>query len=272
MPTRERLKDRGRHVAIAAADVVKLPDRRRKRRHQRGIERAGERAVAVDARPAVGVEVCGHRYDCRRLRDLRGHQPGEGSASAIADQDHAAKRMKRQETPQRGDHAGDDFGRVTLVRPKERRTDGVGLFFRREVARPAQEEARAGILRHQLEGKGCARCGIGRGAREIEPGRAVMFDVDVQRVGALERSGRVRHMMKPRARQVDRCESQRVGTTIEAFRRGGARSQQRRDQDNAASAQLEGAGARNNSLPGDATRAARINPTGTARPRRVVQR
>ncbi len=88
--------------------------------------------------------------------------------------------MKRQETPQRGDHAGNDFGRVALVRPKERRTDGVGLFFRREVARPAQKEARPAILRHQLEGEGCARCGIGRGAREIEPGRAVMLDVDVK--------------------------------------------------------------------------------------------
>jgi hypothetical protein len=180
MPTRERLHDRGRHIAIAAADVVKLADRRRKRWHQRWIERAGERAVAVNAGPAVGVEVCRHRYDCRRLRYLRRHQPGEGSASAIADQDHATKRMRLQETPQRGDHAGNDFGRVTLVRPKERRTDDVGLFFRREVARPAQKEARAGILRHQLEGKGCARCGIGRGAREIEPGRAVMLDVDVK--------------------------------------------------------------------------------------------
>src|SRR6202171_4983582 len=38
MPTRERLHDGGRHVAIATADVVKLADRWRKGRDKRGIE------------------------------------------------------------------------------------------------------------------------------------------------------------------------------------------------------------------------------------------
>jgi hypothetical protein len=273
MSTRERLHDGGRHVAIATADVVKLADRRRKRRHQRRIERAGERAVVVDARPVIGVEVCGDRDDCRRLRHLRDHQPGESSASAVADQHDATKWMQHEKTPQRGNHAGDDLGRVTLVRPKERRAKGIGLGLFRcsEVAWSAQKKAWTRILCHQLERKGHARSGVGRRVRKIEPGRAVVFDVDVQGVGTLEGSGHIRDVMKFRALQTGRCKSQGAGATIEAIGGRGAGGECR-NQDNPASRQSKAAGARNNRSTGDAARTARIRAMKTAPPRRVVER
>ena len=159
----------------------------------------------MDARPVISVEVCGDRDDCRRLRHLRSHQPGNGSASAIADQHHTTKWMQIEKMPQRGNHAGDDLGRVTLMRPNKRRANGIepGLLHRSEVARTAQKKARTEILGHELERQGRARGGIGRRAREIEPGRAVVFDVDVQDVGTLERSGHIRHVTKSRALQTD---------------------------------------------------------------------
>src|SRR5438132_13140680 len=98
--------------------------------------------------------------------------------------------MRREETSQRGNHAGDDLGRVTLMRPKERRAGK--LFLWREVAWTAQKKSRTRILSHELERQGHAGSGIGCRVCEIEPGRTVVFDVHVQGVGTLESSGHIR--------------------------------------------------------------------------------
>src|SRR2546429_1406931 len=182
--------------------------------------------------------------------------------------------MQREETPQRGNHAGDDLGRVTLVRPKKWRANGfgLGLFHRSEVAWTAQKKSRTPILSHELQRQGRAWSGIGCRVREIEPGRAVVFDVHVQGVGTLEASGHIRDVMKFRALQTDRCKSQGVCATIEAIRRSGAGGEQCRNQDNPASRQSKAAGARKNRSTGRAARTATIRATETVRPHRVVER
>ena len=96
------------------------------------------------------------------------------------------------ETFQRATHAGDHRGGIALVRPQQRAAARIGQCL--EIARPAQQQAGAAVLFHQREDERTARRRIGLDVRMIAPRRAVVLDVNAQRVGRLVKARCVRDM------------------------------------------------------------------------------
>ena len=125
----------------------------------------------------------------------------------------------REERPQRRDHACDDFRRVAAVGPQHRVADGL----RFEIARPAQQEPRTRIAAHQFQSEGRARCRIVGDDAIDDPGRAVVFDVDVKDVGAMVQAGTVAAVNEAGALQFGSTETQSGGAVVESLRGRGAR-------------------------------------------------
>ena len=79
------------------------------------------------------------------------------------------------------------------------------ILARLEVTRPAEEETRPRILRHELECERYARRRVVGDTVEVVPGRAVVLDVDVQRRGTRLQTGHVGAMVEaiaPKTRSV----------------------------------------------------------------------
>jgi hypothetical protein len=87
-----------------------------------------------------------------------------------------------------------------------------------EVARSAQQEPWTRIAAHQFQGEGRARCRIASDDAVVDPGRAVVFDVDVQDVGGFVQARTIATVNKARALKFDLTEAQRRGTVAESLR------------------------------------------------------